>query len=57
MEEMLNKIIAEVQQNLEIPGYTDKNIRDIAGIVLTISFAMLNEKMIEIIKEKKKDKH
>ncbi len=57
MEDMLNKIIAEVQQNLEIPGYTDKDIRDIAGMVLTIAFAMLNEKMIEIVKEKRGKKN
>ncbi len=51
MEEMIDKIIEEVQQNLEIPGYSDKNIRDIVAMVLTIAFAILNEKAVAVCKK------
>ncbi len=53
MDEIMNKIIEEVQQNLVIPGCTDKDLKDIASIVLTIAFSILNQSAVNYANNKK----
>ena len=54
MDELLKKIVAEVQDNIIMPGYNDNEIRDVAAFVLTVGFAMLQERSADLVSVKKK---
>ena len=44
MEELIEKIMREIEDNLILPGYSDKELRDITAFVLTVAFSVIGEK-------------
>lgn len=56
MQELIDKIMEELQDNLVLPGYSDKELRDIMAFVLTVAFSMLGESCACIVSDKKKSR-
>ncbi|MFA5498306.1 MAG: hypothetical protein WC327_02050 [Candidatus Cloacimonadia bacterium] len=43
MQELINRIVGEIEDSLTIPCVSDRDLREIVGFVLTVAFAMLRE--------------
>jgi hypothetical protein len=43
MEELIGKIMNEIEQNLILPGYSDKELYDITAFILTVTFSYIGE--------------
>jgi len=53
MRELIEKIMAEIQDNLILPGYSDKELRDITAFVLTVAFSVIGEVCADLVSKKK----
>lgn len=53
MEELIEKIIKEIQDNLILPGYSDKELRDMTAFILTVAFSVIGEVSAGIVAKKK----
>lgn len=53
MQELMEKIVAEIQDNLILPGYTDNDLRDITSFVLTVAFSVIGEVCAGLSSKKK----
>ena len=52
MNEILERIISEIKDNMFIPGYDDKTINDISAFVLTVAFSILQEICVNLVNKK-----
>ena len=48
----MDKIVAEIQDNIAVPGYNDKIVKDIAAFVLTITFSILRNISADLVNVK-----
>ena len=53
MKELIEKIMSEVQDNLILPGYSDKELHDITAFILTVAFSVMGENCAGIVSKKK----
>jgi hypothetical protein len=53
MNEIIEKIMSEIRDNIFIPGYDDKTIKEISAFVLTVSFSILQEVCANLVNQKK----
>jgi hypothetical protein len=54
MQELIDKIVAEIQDNLILPGYCDNDLKDITAFVLTVTFSTIAEICAELVSKKKR---
>jgi hypothetical protein len=43
MEELITKIMNEIEENLILPGYSDKELHEITAFILTVTFSVIGE--------------
>jgi hypothetical protein len=56
MNEIIEKIITEIRDNIFIPGYDDKTIKDISAFALTVAFSLLQDICVNLVNKKTGDK-
>ena len=55
MQELIEKIMSEIEDNLILPGYSDKELRDITAFVLTVAFSYIGEVCAGLVSQKVED--
>jgi len=53
MKEIVERIASEVLDNLVLPGYSEKDMKDIVAFVLTVVFTIMREESLELRAGKK----
>ena len=43
MEQLISRIVNEIEDSLAIPCVSDRELREIVGFILTVAFAILRE--------------
>ncbi len=54
MQELIEKIMGEIQDNLILPGYSDNELKDITAFILTVTFSVIGQICADLVSQKKK---